>query len=195
MAEIDLTQFEGHTPGPWWCHGQVWIEGGGSTLADLVEASKADAALMTAAPMLLAEVKRQAEEIERLQHQADQADQIDVRSIVDALSWLGVSTPEGGTEAAAARLGRLVNYLSSAVLRHKLDHRNKCEEIERLRADADRLDWMSTYEARIGWTREGDMCRVWVREDDTGNFLPVCGWRAAFEDHRSAIDAAIKEQK
>lgn len=66
MADLDLTQFEGHTPGPWWCHGQMWIEGGGVTLADLAGAYEADAALMTAAPALLAEVKRQAEEIERL---------------------------------------------------------------------------------------------------------------------------------
>ena len=87
---------------------------------------------------LLAEVKRQAVQIERLQHQADQADQIAVSGIVDALSWLGVRTPEGGTEAAAARLGRLVNDLSAAVLRHKMDHRNKCEEIERLKADLSR---------------------------------------------------------
>lgn len=72
--------------------------------------------------LMVAHIDAQAAEIERLQHQADQADQIDVRGIVDALSWMGVSTPEGGTEAAAARLGRLVNYLSAAVLRHKIDH-------------------------------------------------------------------------
>lgn len=67
-------------------------------------------------------------------------------------------------------------------------------EIERLQVDAKRIDWMSTYEARIGWNREGDMCRVWVREDedDTGNFVPVCGWKIAFEDPRSAIDAAMR---
>lgn len=83
---------------------------------------------------LLAEVKRQAAQIDRLQHQADQADQIDVRSIVDALSWLGVSTPEGGTEAAAARLGRLVNDLSAAVLRHKIDHMILRADLSRERA-------------------------------------------------------------
>ena len=94
-------------------------------------------------------IKRQAAEIERLQHQADQADQIDVRSIVDALSWLGVSTPEGGTEAAAARLGRLVNDLSAAVLRHKIDHRSKCKEIERLRVGA--------AAAKLGAPHEGRM--------------------------------------
>lgn len=65
------------------------------------------------------------------------------------------------------------------------------DEIERLQADATRLDWMSAYEARIGWNREGDMCRVWVREDDTGDFVPVSGWKIAFEDPRSAIDAAM----
>ena len=65
--------------------------------------------------------------------------------------------------------------------------------VKGLKADADRLDWMSRNEARIGWNCEGDMCRVWVQGED-GDFVPPCGWRVAFEDHRTAIDAAIKEQ-
>jgi hypothetical protein len=54
---------------------------------------------------------------------------------------------------------------------------------------------MSQHEARIGWNREGDMCSVWVRvEDDVDDmrFTPVCGWAAKFDNHRDAIDAAIK---
>lgn len=56
---------------------------------------------------------------------AEQADLIDIPHLVEALVWFGVSTPEGGTEAAAARLGRLVNDLSAAVLRHKTDHQQR----------------------------------------------------------------------
>lgn len=67
-------------------------------------------------------------------------------------------------------------------------------ECERLRADAERLNWMSEHEARIGWNREGDACRVWVRtdNDELAAWLPVCGWNVNFPDHRAAIDAARK---
>ena len=56
--------------------------------------------------------------------------------------------------------------------------------------DAGRLNAMSEHEWRIGWNREGDLCRVWA-EDMEGNRDPVCGWDKFFPDHRAAIDAAI----
>lgn len=66
-------------------------------------------------------------------------------------------------------------------------------EIDRMHADAVRLDWMSTHEAWIGWNREGDMCRVWVRSDDEDDHTPepVCGWPKFFDSAREAIDAAM----
>lgn len=59
--------------------------------------------------------------------------------------------------------------------------------------DAARLDWMAQHEARIGWNREGDACRVWVRSDDPSDPdpVPVCGWAKTFDNPRAAIDAAI----
>lgn len=58
---------------------------------------------------------------------AEQADLIDVPHLIEALTWLGVSTPEGGTEAAAARLGHLVNYLTQRVLQGKVEHQQRAE--------------------------------------------------------------------
>lgn len=141
---IDITQFNGHTAGPWSVGpaGTVYDADGGVVSECFRDArhagtARSDVSLIASAPDLLAEVIRLRAEVERQEHQASQADQIDVRGIVDALSWMGVSTPEGGTEAAAARLGRLVNDLSAAVLRHKMDHRDKNAEIEKLRAALD----------------------------------------------------------
>jgi hypothetical protein len=65
-------------------------------------------------------------------------------------------------------------------------------ELERVRMDAARLDWMSTHEARIGWNREGEACRVWVQADEEDDHpTPVCGWERFFNSHREAIDAAM----
>lgn len=64
-------------------------------------------------------------ELGRLEHPAAQADQVDVRRVMDALSWMGYCTPEGGTEAAAAHLGRLVNDLATAVLKHKQETQDR----------------------------------------------------------------------
>ncbi len=71
------------------------------------------------------------------------------------------------------------------------------QEREALRKDAERLDWMSQREARVGWNREGDLCRVWVRNDDEDDmrFDPVCGWDKFFNTHREAIDAAMQAER
>lgn len=83
MAEIDLMQFEGHTAGPWRVGadlryvvlgaGRLSRNGMAISLCKLSENSgirtaeyMPNAALIAAAPDLLAEVKRQAAEIERL---------------------------------------------------------------------------------------------------------------------------------
>ena len=70
-------------------------------------------------------IARMRTEIGRLEHPAAQADQINVRRVADALSWMGYSTPEGGTEAAASHLGRLVNDLATAVLKHKQETQDR----------------------------------------------------------------------
>lgn len=35
---------------------------------------------------------------------------------------------------------------------------------------------MTTNEAHIGWNREGDMCRVWVVQDEEQGAEPLTGW-------------------
>lgn len=78
---------------------------------------------------------------------AEQADLIDVPHLIEALTWLGVSTPEGGTEAAAARLGHLVNYLIRQVLQGKAEHRQRAEAA-RTQHGADQQDNYSPAELR-----------------------------------------------
>lgn len=74
-------------------------------------------------------------------------------------------------------------------------------EIERLRdenaglrKDAERLDWMSSCEAWIGWTRDNELCRAFRRDED-GDVYPVCGWDKFFDTARDAIDAAMEKGK
>lgn len=68
-------------------------------------------------------------------------------------------------------------------------------ELEAAKKDAGRLDWMSEHEARIGWNREGDLCRVWIQNYDDGAWLPVCGWDKLFDTPRQAIDDAMSQEK
>ena len=64
--------------------------------------------------------------------------------------------------------------------------------------DAVRLDFMAQNEAWIAWSKDGESCRVFVRNED-GEHLPIMGWvpDAWAHDARVAIDAAIaaSEQK
>lgn len=64
-APLDLDQFQGFTPGPWIAYRRAAavfiVNSGGMTPID-----DPDAALIAAAPALLAECQRQREEIERL---------------------------------------------------------------------------------------------------------------------------------
>ena len=64
---------------------------------------------------------------------AEQAGLIDVPLLVEALSWLGVSTPEG-PEVAAARVGHLTNYLIRQVLHGKDQHRQRASEARSMEA-------------------------------------------------------------
>jgi hypothetical protein len=65
MTELDLKQFEGHTPGPWGIE-DCWIESDSGCITAVLRGNASDGALIAAAPTLLAEVKRQAEEIKQL---------------------------------------------------------------------------------------------------------------------------------
>jgi hypothetical protein len=61
-------------------------------------------------------------------------------------------------------------------------------------ADAKRLDWMIYKQGIVGWTRDGDSCRVWVAHDEYGNAQPATSSDDWFYFPRAAIDAAMKEQ-
>jgi hypothetical protein len=58
--------------------------------------------------------------------------------------------------------------------------------------DAARLDFMTDREAWIAWSRDREVCRVFVR-DDGGDAVPLLGWGAGknFHTAREAIDAPI----
>lgn len=58
-------------------------------------------------------------------------------------------------------------------------------------ADSDRLNWLIERSAWVGWTREGEHCRVWLHGEDDEDSVPVCGWPVFFENPRKAIDAAM----
>lgn len=57
--------------------------------------------------------------------------------------------------------------------------------------DTERLDYMIQREAYVGWTKDGERCRVFKREEEDGA-VPVCGWPNFFDDGRQAIDAAMR---
>ena len=82
MSKIDLTQFDGHTPGPWHeCdhHGRRWIEtsrdGGVAQIVrtGIRSETVANSALIKAAPELLAEVRRLTAEAEAVRRERDEA--------------------------------------------------------------------------------------------------------------------------
>lgn len=57
--------------------------------------------------------------------------------------------------------------------------------------DAARLDFMSSHEAWIVWGKDGEVCRVFHRNDN-GDSEPIMGWKCPwFDTAREAIDAAI----
>lgn len=56
-AEIDLTQFDGHTPGPWGIE-DCWIESDSGCITAVLRGNASDGALIAAAPTLLAEIVR-----------------------------------------------------------------------------------------------------------------------------------------
>lgn len=60
-------------------------------------------------------------------------------------------------------------------------------------SDAARLNFMASHSAWIAWTREGDLCRVFER-DECGDSRPWTGWDKYYGSAREAIDAAIQAQ-
>ncbi|MHA6837623.1 hypothetical protein [Ralstonia pseudosolanacearum] len=59
-------------------------------------------------------------------------------------------------------------------------------------SDADRLEWMAARGAWIGWSRDYEYCRVFIRDDD-GDTVPAEGWGPGTGGYtaREAIDAAM----
>src|SRR3990167_7650362 len=134
---LDLAQFEGHTPGPWHVGMKpgpmVYANQHGTQVADCSfdngGAHRTDARLIAAAPALLAECKRQREQIAKLQEENDtlatgnlkvqvaagkrnRALENALRPIVERLEWNGrrqgwdirADLPAGSVEQARAAL-------------------------------------------------------------------------------------------
>lgn len=63
-------------------------------------------------------------------------------------------------------------------------------KVRELEQDAARLDWMASREAWIAWSKDGEICRVFHR-DEEGDAVPIMGWSSPwFDTARAAIDAA-----
>jgi len=60
--------------------------------------------------------------------------------------------------------------------------------------DANRLEFMMEREAWIAWGKDGESCRLFHRNEDDGEPMPMLGWGARHWSHdpREAIDAAIR---
>lgn len=122
-----------------------------------------------------------------------------VKGLLDRLNAsYGPEASITDNELAYAAVHAAIDEMQAEIDRAQLAVRHEADcmeaakaEIARLSKDAERLDWMSSREARIGWNREGDMCWVWLRDDDE-----ACGWSTdwsrSFDSHRDAIDAAMK---
>lgn len=62
--------------------------------------------------------------------------------------------------------------------------------------DTERLDFVMRHEAWIAWSKDGESCRLFHRDED-GEPMPMLGWGARHWSHnpREAIDAAIAATK
>lgn len=87
--------------------------------------------------------------------------------------------------AALQRIGSALDLLPGSDL-----HRDCMPAIKAMREDAARLEWMASREAWIAWSRDGELCRVFHRDED-GDAVPIMGWNSPWhESARAAIDAA-----
>ena len=85
-----------------------------------------------------------------------------------------------------------VGYVMKTVVRHLIA---RIRELERAcQTDAARVDWLAANEAWVAWSRDGEMCRVFHRDED-GDTKPIMGWKCPwFSTAREAIDAAMSNQ-
>lgn len=99
----DLSQFDGHTPGPWWRNETGGIMAGRKLLFDVidVEASEVDCASLFAVPDLIAALKESRKEVEELR----ESNEI-FRDWNDELQRLLNDSIDGQKEAAELR-GRI----------------------------------------------------------------------------------------
>ena len=63
-----------------------------------------------------------------------------------------------------------------------------------LNGDTERLDFMVTHHAWVGWSKDRECCAVY-RRDDEGYTEPMTGWTPSYLTPREAIDAAIAAQR
>lgn len=68
-----------------------------------------------------------------------------------------------------------------------------------MNSDKDRLDFMIAYSARMSWSRDNEVCNVWVPVPDSegdDREEPAEGWpQKNYYDPREAIDKAMKHLK
>jgi len=56
--------------------------------------------------------------------------------------------------------------------------------------DAARLDFLASHEAWVAWSKDGEVCRIFHRNEE-GDIAPIMGWKCPwFDNARAAIDAA-----
>lgn len=104
------------------------------------------------------------------------------RVLVSSVAWESRTAPSDAFEAA---LNRLIAHIDQTIAAH-----TRASDGE----DSERLDFLATNEAWIAWTKDGESCRVFHRNED-GDCEPIMGWvpEAWAHSPREAIDAAMQQ--
>jgi hypothetical protein len=95
----------------------------------------------------------------------------------------------GELEAENERLKKLIDAMS----REAVAHQNAVLATSAADAmDAERLDFLIQHEAWVAFGKDGESCRVFIR-NDAGDAMPILGWGARHWRHnpREAIDSAM----
>ncbi len=92
-----------------------------------------------------------------------------------------------------------MNYIELLAKYDTLESENASlrEEMAKAKQDAARLDFMSSREAWIAWSKDGESCRVFIQSENDGP-EPIMGWGAFdawYDTARKAIDAALAKSK
>lgn len=65
--------------------------------------------------------------------------------------------------------------------------------VEEMERDAERLEWLGGTGAHLSWSRDGEMCNVWLPAEGEEDARPAEGYpQKCYGTVREAIDGAMK---